>query len=39
MQASIIVNTNIPAKFAQKNNISIFIQDAFNRKLGKLAYI
>ena len=39
MQASIIVNTNIPAKFAQKNIISIFIQDAFNRKLGNSSYI
>jgi len=39
MQASIIVNTNIPAKFAQKNIISIFIQDAFKRKLGNLSYI
>ena len=39
MQASIIVNTNIPAKLAQKNKISIFIQDAFNRKLGNSSYI
>lgn len=39
IQASMIVNTSIPAKFAQKNKISIFIQDAFNRKSGKLAYI